>query len=67
MTSSIFKANFTYEIKKRKKNQRTTESKAQGEKCSSSGCRKAMIEHRSNSYLLTDLSPLHLSNEFLIH
>ena len=30
MTSSIFKANFTYEIKKRKKNQRTTESKAQG-------------------------------------
>ena len=31
MTSSIFKANFTYEIKKRKKNQRTTESKAQGE------------------------------------
>ena len=30
MTSSIFKANFTYEIKKEKKNQQTTESKAQG-------------------------------------
>ena len=67
MTSSIFKANFTYEIKKEKKGPTNDGIKSSREKCSSSGCRKAMFKHRSNSYLRTDLSPLHLSNEFLIH